>query len=123
MFFADLLLKYDGTLIGVTLGLLVSLPLFIAVFITKAKEKEFSDKHRMIRPGMHMNEVISLLGDRYTVSHLKSGVVKLEWRMRHTGYSTRVAKGVYAHSSSFTRRITVKFKDNRVIEVTALNMD
>ena len=97
------------------------------VFYSTAKMKEetekFIENHKKIKPGMSKLQVVNILGNNYTQSHLKSGVEKLEWRLRQAGYSGRVAKGAYVHTSSLTRRISVKFKDNLVIEVNCLNMD
>ncbi len=113
----------DIIVISCIIGILLGIVVFIPIFLAKKKEDEFCEKHREIRPGMLKNEVVYLLGDQYTISYLKNGVEKLEWRYRHSGYTGRVARGVYAHSSSFTRKISVKFKNDRVIEVNSLNMD
>ena len=110
-------------MIGLIIGIIVSLPILLLVFARKAKEQEFIENHRRIHPGMEKSQVICILGDNYTQSYLKNDIEKLEWRFRNPGYTSRVAKGVYVHSGSVTRRISVKFKNNRVIEVHSLNME
>ena len=102
--------------------LLVSLMLF-SVSKQKEKEKKFIENHRKIQPGMSKAQVLGILGNQYTQSYLKNNIEKLEWRYRLPGYTGRIAKGAYMHTSALTRRISVKFKDNRVIEVNSLNMD
>ena len=102
--------------------LLVSL-LFLWVSKQKEKENRFIENHKKILPGMTKAQVLSILGNQYTQSYLKNNVEKLEWRYRMPGYTGRIAKDAYVHTSAFTRRISVKFKDNRVIEVNSLNMD
>ena len=98
------------------------------VVISAAKKEQeasraFIENHKKIHPGMTKVQVINILGSNYTQSYLKSGIEKLEWRHRQVGYSGRIAKGAYVHTSSLTRRISVKFKDNVVVEVNCLNMD
>lgn len=111
------------TIISLGFALLLCIPICIPIILAKKREDEFCEKHRKIRPGMSKDDVIDIFGENYTISYLKNGVEKLEWRLRHSGYSGRVAKGVYTHSSSFTRKISVKIKDDQVIEVNSLNMD
>ena len=98
-------------------------PLLMLFSASKQKEKKFIENHRKIQPGMSKAQVLSILGNQYTQSYLKNNVEKLEWRYRLPGYTGRIAKGTYMHTSALTRRISVKFKDNRVIEVNSLNMD
>lgn len=97
--------------------------IFIKSFLEKGKENSFIENHKQIQPGMSKMTVIGILGNSYTQSYLKNGVEKLEWRYRRNGTSARVGKGVYVHSASYTRRISVKFKDGKVIEINSLNMD
>ena len=97
--------------------------ILIKFFNEKEKEKNFIENHKQIQPGMSKMTVISILGDSYTQSYLKNGVEKLEWRYRRNGTSGRVAKGMYVHQSSYTRRISVKFKEGKAIEINSLNMD
>lgn len=110
-------------LTGLVIGVIVSLPILCLVFARKAKEQEFVENHRRIRPGMEKSQVIYILGDNYTQSYLKNNIEKLEWRFRNPGYTGRVAKGAYIHTGSVTRKISVKIQNNRVIEVHSLNMD
>ena len=108
-----------SSIIGILLGIVVCIP----VFLNKNKEDEFCKKHREVYIGMYKEDVIDLMGENYTISYLKNNIEKLEWRYRHSGYTGRVAKGVYAHSSSFTRKISVFIQDGKVVEVKSLNMD
>ena len=105
--------------------ILIGCVFFVMVYLfdEKKKEEEFCEKYREICVGMLKNQVIFILGDNYTVSYLKNDIEKLEWRYRHMGFTGRVTEGVYAHSGSFTRRVSVKIKDNRVVEVNSINMD
>lgn len=86
-------------------------------------EQDFIYSARRIRAGMSKEDVLTIMGYDYTYSALKGGIEKYEWRFRKNGYSYRVAKGVSARQSGYTRRISVKFKDGVVIETSAINMD
>ena len=110
-------------LTGLFLGILVGLPVALFVISRKTEEDEFVANHRKIRPGMTKISVVSILGNNYTQSYLKDGTEKLEWRFRNAGYTGRVAKGLYMHTGSLTRRISVYVKGGRVVEVKSLNMD
>lgn len=97
-----------------------------AIYVTvkeKKAETDFVYAARSVRAGMSKQDVIFILGSDYSYSLLKNGIEKLEWRYRKKGHSYRVAKGVRAHQSGYTRRISVKFKDGVVIEINSLNMD
>ena len=89
----------------------------------KEQEERFIRNHRKIFPGMTKAQVIGILGTQYTQSYLQNNVEKLEWKFRRAGYSARIAQGAYMHTGTLTRKISVKFKDNCVIEVKSLNMD
>lgn len=104
-------------------GLLLLSWMLFSISKQKEKENKFIENHKKILPGMTKVQVLSILGNQYTQSYLKNDVEKLEWRYRLPGYTGRIAKGAYVHTSALTRRISVKFKDNRVIEVNSLNMD
>ena len=113
----------DIIIASILAGIILCLPIVASAVSRRRKELEFIEKHRKIRLGMSKFEVIGLLGKQYTQSYLKNDVEKLEWRYRHNGYIGRVARGTYLHTSSYTRRISVKFKGNIVIEVNSVNMD
>lgn len=104
-------------------GIFLGVAIFIPLLFAQKNEKQFQENHKKIYLGMSKDEVIDILGEQYTQSYLKNNIEKLEWRYRHQGYTGRVAEGAYVHSSGFTRRISVKFKDGIVIEVNSLNMD
>lgn len=86
-------------------------------------ENDFIESARRVRAGMTMDDVIIIMGSDFTYSALKSGIEKLEWRYRKNGYSYRVGRGVSMRQSGYTRRISVKFKNRVVIEISSLNMD
>lgn len=106
------------------IGLIVFFGYCIFVSVKqKQEENDYINSARSIRAGMKKSEVIDILGSDYTYSLLKNGIEKYEWRYRKGGYSYRVAKGVRAHQSGYTRRISVKFKDEIVVEINSLNLD
>ena len=87
------------------------------------KKEQFTQNYKQIDYGMSKEEVIQILGEKYTKSLLKGGIEKLEWRMDTLGSSFRVAKGMYVHSNGKVRKVSIKFKDDKVIEVNAVNME
>ena len=95
----------------------------IVVSSEKAKKKTFIENHQQLLPGMSKMAVIRIMGDSYTQSYLQNGIEKLEWTYRHRGASTRVNRRMYVYPNSYTIRVSVKFKDGKVIEVNSLNMD
>ena len=109
--------------IGIAIVILLFIPIGLSIIKEKEREQAFTENHKKIKPGMEKKQVIHILGNQYTQSYLKGNIEKLEWRYRKPGYTGRVVKGAYVHASSMTRRISVKFKDNLVIEVHSLNMD
>ncbi len=113
----------EVVLLGALLGILISMPAIFVALLQKKKEDEFIQNHRKIHVGMTRMQVIDILGDNFTQSCLKNDVEKLEWRYRRNGYTGRIARGAYIHTSSLTRRISVKFKEGKVIEVNSINMD
>lgn len=108
---------------GVLFGLLMAVPIIYLIFSVRRQETKFIENHKKIFPGMSKTQVIDILGTQYTQSFLKNNVEKLEWRFRRSGYSSRIAKGAYVHTGSLARKISVKFKNEIVIEVNSLNMD
>ena len=92
------------------------------IIFSAYKREEFTKNYKQIDYGMSKEEVIQILGEKYTKSLLKGGIEKLEWRMDTLGASFRIAKGTYVHSHGQVRKVSVKFKDDKVIEVNAVNM-
>lgn len=109
--------------IGLAISIIIAILCTAAVTREKQKATEFIENHKKISIGMTKTQIISIMGDRYTRSCLKNNIEKLEWRYRHAGYTGRIAKGAYVHTGSLTRKISVKFKDNKAIEINCINMD
>ena len=114
-------------------GILMSVVLIIVLVVffwffrysesrTKKKEKSFIDSHRKIRPGMGKLEVLAILGEEYTQSYLQNDIEKLEWQYRQAGVGV-LLNGLFVSEDSYTRRISVFFKNDFVIEVHSFNMD
>ena len=110
-------------LISLVIGIVIVLPFVFLIISASKNEKKFIENSKKIYPGMSKEDVVEILGDRYSQSYLKNDIEKLEWKWRHGGYSSRVAKGVYVHSGSFTRKVSVSFQNGKVMEVNSLNMD
>ena len=92
------------------------------IFERKKKVKEFCRKHREVKIGMTKSAVIALYGDKFTISYLQDGTEKLEWAYHRRGVG-HVYQDTITYYNSLTRKISVKFKNNRVIEVKSQNMD
>lgn len=110
-------------IVGIVLIVLLLGGFFVYLLYLRSKESDFIENYKKINYGMSKEDVIELLGDGYTKSLLKGGVEKLEWRIDKSGATVRVASGVYMHSRGKVRKVTVKFQDNKVIELNALNME
>ncbi len=76
--------------------------------------------------GMTVGEVIGLLGNGYTISLLKNGTEKYEWKIREGGTSYRTSHHGFSagsYSGGVTKKVTVVFKNNKVIEKKGDNLD
>lgn len=113
----------EAIFIGLIIGGIFAFIIIKASLEERKNALRFIENHKKIKCGMNKSQVVNILGNTYTQSYLKNGIEKLEWRYRHAGYTGRVAKGYYVHSGQLTRKISVKFKDDIVIEVKSLNMD
>lgn len=80
----------------------------------------------LINIGMSKSEAINLLGGGYSISILKNGEEKYTWKIRvgSTTHSYRWFKGYSTrdYTGSVTKRVTLVFKNNSVIEKTAANL-
>ena len=84
-------------------------------------EIQFIKRARSIRPNMTKENVISLLGNRYTTSYLQDGVENLVWQLNK--YKNISIGDTYVKQLAYTRKISVSFKNNIAIEVRSFNMD
>ncbi|MBQ8624617.1 MAG: outer membrane protein assembly factor BamE [Agathobacter sp.] len=110
-------------IVGLIIGAIICIPIISIGLQEREIVTNFIENYKQIRPGMTKTQVIYLLGDRYTHSYLKNGIEKLEWKYRHVGQTARVSKGYYVHSGQLTRKVSVKFQNDVVVEINALNMD
>ena len=82
--------------------------------------------YNKVQLDMTVNEVVALLGGGYTVSALQNGTEKYDWKIREEGTSYRS----YSHGFSYgsysgggTKKITITFKNGRVIEKQGNNLN
>ena len=71
---------------------------------------------------MLKEDVINLMGKKCSHSYLQNDVEKIEWCYRVSGGGFGI-NNVYTFSEPITKRVTVYFRDGRVIEVHSQNMD
>lgn len=85
------------------------------------REIQFIKGARSIRPNMTKENVINILGNRYTTSYLQDGVENLVWQYRK--YKRIIVNDRHINTLAYTRKISVSFKNDIVIEVRSFNMD
>lgn len=76
--------------------------------------------------GMSKMQALNLLGDNYTVSSLKDGTEKYEWKIKISGSSWgSSAKGISVrhYKSGYMVSMSLKFKNGVVVEKKGNNLD
>lgn len=116
--------------------LFIALVIAIVILITNKKDSNVKKDDYIIdepkvRPslkryieielGDSTSKVISCLGNNYTRDLLSNGVVRLTWKEVYGGSSFGVS-GMRFYDPQVTKKVVVKFKDNKVIELRANNL-
>lgn len=71
--------------------------------------------------GMDEEEMLSIMGGRYTKSLLKDNRVKYEWRLNASSYGTS-HNGISTRTYSGVKKVTIYVKNGCVEEVRGLNL-
>ena len=121
-------------IIGMTLGTIVVLVLIILGCWAAAGGKfSYTESHDKPKPsltryqeieiGDTVDETIEVLGTNYTRDLLANGVIRLTWKEVQGGSSYGIrGSGMRFYNPQVTKKVVVKFKDNKVIELKANNL-
>jgi hypothetical protein len=103
----------EAAIFGIINPLVIGLIVFIIVSkrLRKAKDKQqdWCERCKRIRPGMTKSQVTQILGSDYTPSYLQNGIEIMEYSWY-----------IYLRA---IRKISIKIKNDRVIEVNSTNLN
>lgn len=110
----------------VVIGYIFILIFVLPSIILSIKKSNFKFNSKQIKVGMTKQEVINLMGSKFSKSVEKNGDEIYEWVYRISGGGVIYAPngvGIHSNKPGYSMLVAVTFNNNKVVAIALHNMD